>query len=138
MTTPKFFSEEWCRLATEAERAASARIMKALKHPRTFTHVLAFEVADRPGVLSHVKYEEGRLTAWTSTDLFEETEVWARFHANKEHYEQAANGTVPAANLVMGGKMRLLKGTMKDAVENAQAITLFLRSWGNVPTDWDV
>ena len=38
----------------------------------------------------------------------------------------------------MAGKMRIVKGTMKDAIENAKSLTLFMRSWGNVPTDWNV
>jgi hypothetical protein len=138
MNEPKFFSEEWCQFALKAEQAESTRIMKALKKPHTFTHVLAFEVADRPALKCHVKYEAGRTTVWTATDLFDEAEVWARFRADLEHYQEAASGRTPAANLVMAGKMRLVKGTMKDAVENAQSLTLLVRCWGNVPTDWDV
>ncbi len=138
MSESKFFSEEWCQLAMKAEQAESARMQKAFKNPRTFSHVLAFEVADRPGILCHVKYEAGRTTAWTCTDLYPEDEVWARFRANLEHFQEGASGKTPAANLVMAGKMRLTKGTMKDAVENAQSLSLLVRTWGNVPTDWEI
>jgi hypothetical protein len=138
MSDPTFFSEEWCQFALKAEQADSTKIMKALKNPKTFTHVLAFEVADRPGVQTHLKYDAGRATAWTALDLFDESEVWARFRANLEHFQEAASGKTPAANLVMSGKMRLVKGTMKDAVENAQSLTLLVRSWGTVPTDWGI
>lgn len=138
MSEPKFFSEEWCREATKVEHARSDELVKILKNPATFTHVLAFEVADRPGVVVHGQYVEGRPTAWTSENLFPEDEIWAQFKAKLEHFQEALSGKTPGAHLVMGGKMRLVKGSMKDAVENAEPLNLLMRLWGTVPTDWDI
>jgi hypothetical protein len=33
--------------------------------------------------------------------------------------------------------MRLVKGSMKDAIANAEALNVIVRNWGKVPTDWD-
>ncbi|HEX3829340.1 MAG TPA: hypothetical protein VHV82_18920 [Sporichthyaceae bacterium] len=82
-TTAKFFCEEWCKHALVAENAATGEIIKRFKKPAEFNHVLALEVSDRPGVISHLKYEQGRCVAWTA-DLHPEEEVWARFTASLE------------------------------------------------------
>src|ERR1700761_1570598 len=113
----KFFSHRWCAQALEAENAASTEIMKRLRKPAEFSHVLALEIADRPGLETHLRYQQGRCVEW-APKLCSEVEVWARFSASLENWQKAATGQAKASNLVMAGKMKLTKGAMKDAVEN--------------------
>ena len=131
----KFFSDEWCAAALANRDGDGER--KATKDPDTFTHVLAFEVTDRPELVTHLQYAAGNAVKFSASDLVEEDQVWARFKAKAEHFREAAEGRTPAANLVMRGSMRLAKGAMKDAIENAEALNVIVRNWGNVPTDWD-
>jgi hypothetical protein len=135
----KFFSDEWCGAAAAAHHGDLAvRQSKALKDPVNFTHVIAFGVTDRPDLISHVQIVGGRVVSWSATNLYPEDEVWVRFQGKVEHFRDAAEGRTPAANLVMGGKVRLAKGTMKDAIENAKALNVLIGAWGDLPTDWDV
>lgn len=138
MTDPKFLSEEWCSEATNIEHSMGDEVLKIFKKPAQFTHVLQFEVGDRPGVVVQGEYVGGRVKAWTSGNLHPADQVWASFRAKLEHFQEATSGRTPAASLVMGGKIRLVKGSMKDAIENAEALNFLLRSWGTVPTDWDI
>lgn len=138
MTDLKFFSEEWCAEATRVEQIRSDEVVKTFKNPAKFNHVLAFAVADRPGVFAQAEYVEGRLKAWTSGSLYSDDEVWSSFRANLEHYQEATSGKTEPTKLFMGGKIRLVKGTMKDAMENAKALDLLMKIWGTVPTDWDI
>lgn len=135
----KFFSDEWCAAAAAAHVGDFAlRQRKALKDPANFNHVIAFQVTDRPDLITHVQILDGRVVSWSATNLHPEDEVWVRFQGKIDHFREAAEGKTPAANLVMGGKVRLLKGTMKDAIENAQALNILIGAWGDVPTNWDV
>jgi hypothetical protein len=135
----KFFSEEWCAAAAAAHHGELAvRQEKALKDPANFNRVLAFGVTDRPDLTSHCEVAAGRVVNWTATNLYPEDQVFASFQGKVEHFREAAEGKTPAANLVMGGKVRLVKGTMKDAIENARALNVLIGAWGDLPTDWDV
>lgn len=133
----KFFSEQWCEHALEAARAAGDQIYKRFRRPAEFTHVLALEVRDHPDLATQVKYVEGRCTAW-STKLVDEDEVWARFTANLADWRTAAEGNAKASNLVMAGKIKLVKGAMKDAVEHAAPFDGLVATFGAVDTDWDI
>jgi putative sterol carrier protein len=133
----KIFSEEWCKLAMAAENEASPEIIKRFKRPTEFTHVFALEVGDRPGVQVHLKYEEGHCVALTS-ELFPEDEVWARFTASLETWQKAVSGGAKPSNLVMAGKMKLTKGAMKDALENAAPFDRLVQSFGEVDTDFEI
>lgn len=135
----KFFSDEWCAAAAAAhEGELAVRQAKALKDPANFNRILAFGVTDRPDLTSHVEIVAGRVVSWSATKLFPEDQIFASFQGKVEHFREAADGKTPAANLVMGGKVRLVKGTMKDAIENARALNVLIGAWGDLPTDWDV
>jgi hypothetical protein len=135
----KFFSDEWCAAAAAAHQGdLAARQAKALKDPANFNRVLAFGVTDRPDLISHVEVVAGRVVNWSASNLYPEDQVFAAFQGKVEHFREAAEGKTPAANLVMGGKVRLVKGTMKDAIENARALNVLIGAWGELPTDWDV
>lgn len=137
MSELKFFSEEWCEQALIAEREAAVAIYNGFKDATTFTHVLALECIDRPDLITHIQYVQGKSVKWT-TNLFPEDEVWARFRAKVEHWRQAAEGVKPGSDLIMAGRIKLAKGTMTSAVENAGAFNNFVASWGKVSTDWNV
>lgn len=135
----KVFSEEWCAAVVAAhpgELAEQAR--KGLKDPANFNNILAFEVSDRPDLTNHAEIVNGYVANWTATNLFPEDEIFASFQGTLETYREAAEGKTPAANLVMGGKLRLIRGTMKDAIENARALNVMIAAWGDMPIDWDV
>jgi len=135
----RFFSEEWCAAAAAAHHGElAARQSKALKDPANFHRVLAFGVTGRPDLLTHVEVAAGRVVNWTATNLYPDDRIFAAFQGETEHFREAAEGRTPAANLVMGGKVRLVKGTMKDAIENAKALNVLIGAWGDLPTDWDV
>jgi hypothetical protein len=135
----KFFSDEWCAAAAAAHQSELAvRQAKALKDPANFNRILAFGVTDRPDLTSHVEIVAGRVVSWSATNLFPDDQIFASFQGKVEHFREAADGKTPAANLVMGGKVRLVKGTMKDAIENARALNVLIGAWGDLPTDWDV
>ncbi len=135
----KFFSEEWCAAAAAAHHGELAvRQAKALRDPAKATYILAFEVVDRPDLVTHVEIVAGHVKSWTATNLYAEDQIFASFLGTIEHYRDAAEGKTPAANLVMGGKVRLTRGTMKNAIENARALNVLLGAWGDLPTDWDV
>jgi hypothetical protein len=135
--TAKLFSPEWCAQALVAENAASAEITSLFKDASAFTHVLAFEVSDRPDVVSHLRYEGGKCVAWTA-DLYPEDEVWARFSAQLVHWQNAAAASPVASKLVMIGKMKLSKGALKDAIANAKAFDRIVQCFSAVDTDWQV
>lgn len=40
--------------------------------------------------------------------------------------------------MIVGGKVRLIKGTMNDAIEHARALNVPIGAWADLPTDWDV
>jgi putative sterol carrier protein len=134
----KFFTEGWVTSALVAEQAAGDDIYKRFKRPAEFTHVLVLEVSDHPELKTHLEYRQGRSVKWTATELFPEDQVWARFTANLGDWRSAAEGKAKASNLVMAGKIKLTKGTMKDALENAAPFDRLVQSFGEVDTDWDV
>lgn len=137
MADVKFFSEEWCEQALAAEKEASTQIYAGFKDPSTFTHVMSVECTDRPGLITHIEYVQGRAKSW-STKLWPEDDVWARFTADLETWRSAAEGDEQGSSLIMAGKIKLAKGLMKSLVENADAFNNWVLSWGDVPTDWDV
>ena len=69
--TAKFFSPQWCAQALSAENAASAEIISGFKEAPPSRTYWPCEVSDRPDVVCHLKYEEGRCVAW-ATDLYPE------------------------------------------------------------------
>ncbi len=64
--------------------------------------------------------------------------MWARFSASLDAWQTAAAGEAKASNLVMAGKMRLTKGAMKDALENAAPFDRLVQCLTTIETDWNV
>jgi putative sterol carrier protein len=133
----KFFSASWVREAIEAERSVSDEIYKRFRNPESFTHILAFDVEDRPGLSTYLEYVQGRAKSWTATPI-DENRVWARFGAKLDVWRSAAQGQAKASNLVLSRKIKLLKGSLIDAVAAASPFNRLVRSWGDVDTDWHV
>ena len=130
----KFFSQEWCDGALEA--ADNEAVYKGFKDAPSFTHVLEFECTDREGLSSQVEYVAGKPVAWTQ-QKFDDDQVFARFRGTVETFRLATEGKKTGAQLLMAGKIKLVKGSMQTAIENANAFNAFLVSWGQVPTDWE-
>jgi hypothetical protein len=133
----KFFSEAWTQEALKVERAAADDIYKRFKDPNSKTMVLAMSVADRPGVATNIEYVAGRSKAWSSQP-FDEDRVWARFSADLDVWRSAAEGNAKASNLVMAGKIKLVKGELNEAVDNARAFDRLVETFGEVDTDWEI
>lgn len=133
----KFFSEGWTKAAHPLERAVTDKSFALLKNPEQFSHVLAFEVSDHPGVESYLQFEAGRSVAWTPTP-FAEDQVWARFVATLADWRACAEGKASASSQVMAGKVKITKGDLMEAVANAAALDLLVRLFGDVDTDWDL
>jgi len=138
MTEHKFFSEEWCQEALKSEQVLTEEMLKEVKGFNKFTHIMGFEVIGRPGMVVQGDYIEGRIQSWTSKNLVPEDKVWLLFRARLEHFREAVTGNSPTLNLVMRGKLRLAKGSMKESLESTPAMDRLLRHWGTVPTDWNI
>ncbi|WAM19257.1 hypothetical protein [Rhodococcus sp. JS3073] len=132
----KFFSQEWCDAALEAANANDA-MYAGFKDPATFTNRMEFGVLGRGDVASHLEFKEGRIISWTPR-TFDESELWLIINGSFETWQSAAAGEEEAGKLLMKGQIKFAKGPMSAAIENAGAINNFVRTWGQIPTDWDV
>ncbi|UZG60294.1 hypothetical protein [Rhodococcus opacus] len=132
----KFFSQEWCDAALEAVNANEA-FRAGLKDPATFTNKMEFGVLGLDGVASHVESNEGKIVSWTPR-TFDESEVWMIINGSLKTWQTAAEGREGGEKLLMTGQIKLAKGPVSAAIENAEALNAFLRTWGEIPTDWDV
>ena len=133
----KFFSEGWLKLAHEAERAVTDQSYALMKDPETFTHVMTFEISDRPGVSSSIQFTSGRSVTWTVTP-FPEEQVWGRFIGPLEAWRACAEGKASASTQIMSGKIKIAKGDLMEAFAQAPALDLLVRIFGEIDTDWDV
>lgn len=132
----KFFSPEWCNAAIAAINA-NPEFSAGLKDPSTFTNKMEFGVIDREGLVSHVESVEGRVESWTPR-TFDEGELWMIINASLKTWQTAAEGREGGEKLLMTGQIKLAKGPVAAVVENSEALNVFLRTWGEIPTDWDV
>lgn len=130
----KLFSPEWCDAAIGAANA-STTMRKGFKDPETFTYKMEFSCLDAD-LACHVEWDKGKVIAWTPPK-FEESELWLVIKADVATWRLAAEGSSEGGTLLMGGKIKFAKGPMSAAIENGGAFNSFLRSWGEVPTDWD-
>ena len=133
----KFFSDSWLKAAHEAERAVTEQSYALLKDPETFSHVMTFEISDRPGLASFIEFKNGRSVSWTSTPVPED-QVWGRFVGKLEDWRLCAEGKASASTQIMAGKIKIAKGDMMAAFANAPALDMLVRLFGDVDTDWDV
>jgi hypothetical protein len=133
MTTP-FFSQAWCAAAT-SKANDNAAMRKGFKNPADFNHVMAFVVTDRDELTAEVQFSDGRVTSWVPGALRAD-EMWAVLAADTATWRSAAEGDGNASKLLMAGRIKLRRGPIGAAIENAGALDQFVMSWGNVPTDW--
>ena len=130
------FSQEWCDAAKEVCNA-NEDMYQGFKDASTFTHVMALGVAGHPGVGSEVGFKEGRIVSWKPGSI-EDSDAWAILNGDIESWRKCADGTASGQQLLMGGKIKLVKGPIGAAIENAKALNSLLLSWGQVDTDWNV
>jgi hypothetical protein len=129
MPGPKLFTTEWAAAAAEAEPAHAAIVRAGFKDAGSFTHVLALQATDLDREI-YVDYVSGNVVS--ITDTMDEARVWSRFVGTADTWKQAAEGTQPAANLVMGAKLKLTKGEISELVQNAEAFNRLNRAFGDI------
>lgn len=132
----KFFSQEWCDAAREAGNA-NPKVHDALADPETWTNKMEFGVIGRDDLATHLEWQKGKLVAWAPRK-FDESELWVVINADLETWQKVAAGEELGSKLLMAGKIKLVKGPVSAAIQNGNAVNNFLRTWGQVPTDWDV
>lgn len=132
----KFFSPEWCEAAMKACNA-SAAMYKGFKDPATFTNRMEFGVIGRDDLKLHMEWKEGKIVESTPAQ-YDEGDLWLKINASLDTWQEAASGRTEGGKLLLAGKIKFAKGPMSAAIENAGAFNNFLKSWGQVPTDWNV
>lgn len=131
-----FFSQAWCDQALEACNASEA-MYQGFKDPATFTNRMAFGVAGRDDLVTHLEWKEARIVSWTPAQ-FPEDDLWLVINGDIPTWQKSSSGQVEGGKLLMAGKIKFAKGPMSAAIENAGAFNAFLLAWGQVDTDWDV
>lgn len=132
----KFFSAEWCDAVKDACNASEA-MYKGFKDPGSFTNRMEFGVIGRDDLKMHMEWKEARIVEATPPK-YDEGDLWLKINASLDTWEEAASGRTEGGKLLLAGKIKFAKGPMQAAIENAGAFNNFLRSWGEVPTDWEV
>jgi putative sterol carrier protein len=132
----KFFSKEWCEQAIKAINASEA-MYKGFRDPNNFTNKMQFDCEDRPDLTVHLEWEKAKLV-YLGPPTFPDEDLWLIIRASVDTWKTAAEGAVEGGKLLMGGKIKFVKGPITAAVQNAGAFNNFLLAWGQVPTDWDV
>jgi len=132
----KFFSQEWCDVAREVANA-NDEMYRGFKDAATFSNYMGFGVIGRPDLAVHLEWKAGRILSWTPAQ-YEESEIWAIINGDLSTWSECAAGKAVGSKLLMAGKLKLAKGPITAAIENAKAFNSFLVSWGQVPTDWTV
>lgn len=130
----KFFSAEWCVVAKDVANA-SETMRAGFKDADSFTNNMELGCLDR-GLATHIEWKGGRIVSW-GPELFDPSELEVVIRADLATWKAAAEGVQDGGTLLMGGHLQFAKGPMSAAIENGEAFNAFLRSWGEVPTDWD-
>lgn len=133
---PVFFEDSWCSDAKEAVNDNSA-VYEGFKDPVNFNHKMEFACLDKPEVRSHVTWEGAKVTYW-GPPIHSDDEMSMIIKADLDTWKTVAAGDAEGGQLLMAGKIKFAKGPIAAAVENAGAFNNFLRSWGQVETDWNV
>jgi putative sterol carrier protein len=133
----KFFSEDWCKAAMEVINN-NEKVYQGFNDPSTFTHKMYLRLLDGPESTTYFTFEQGKLTEWTTKEIHDLGEIDFGLGGRIEHFREAAEGTVDAVKLFMGGKLKILDGNLQLAIQNAGAFNNFLLSFGQVDTDWDI
>lgn len=131
-----FFSPEWCDAAKEVANANDA-MYEGFKDASTFSHVMALGVVGHPEIGSEVEFEKGRIVSWSPGSI-ENSDAWAILNGDIDSWRKCAEGQARGQQLLMAGKIKLAKGPIGSAIENASALNNWLLSWGQVETDWNV
>ncbi len=130
----KFLSDEWCAAAMEAINANEA-VYRGFKDPGSFDHPMYLGLLEKE-VTTYFTFKGGKLTEWTNTPVHDSVDFGLR--GTVEHYREAAEGKAEAGKLLMGGQLKLVEGNVQLAIQNAGAFNAFLRTFGQIDTDWGV
>ncbi|RGP46350.1 hypothetical protein AWH04_04240 [Rhodococcus erythropolis] len=132
----KFFSQEWCDAARKAVNA-NAAVHQGFKDAANFTNKMGFAVIEREDLVTHIEWDRGKIVSWTPR-TFVDDELWIVLNGSLDSWKLAADGKEEGGRLLMAGAIKLSKGPMSAAIENAGAFNNFLLTWGQVPTEWAV
>jgi hypothetical protein len=131
-----FFSQQWCD-AAKAVTNTNEEMTRGFKDAGSFTNRMAFGTLDRPDLVTYVEWKAGQVVSWTPAQ-FDEADLWVIIDAALPTWRECAEGASEGKTLLMAGQLKLVKGPITAAIENANAFNSFLRSWGRVDTDWNV
>lgn len=131
-----FFSQAWCDAATTAANANEA-MYQGFKDAASFTNRMAFGTLGRDDLITHVEWQAGRILSWTPPQ-FDESDLWVIINADLPTWQECADGVSDGRKMLMAGRLKLAKGPITAAIENADALNNLLLSWGQVDTDWNV
>lgn len=126
------FSPEWCDQLAESTDSDDL-VYRGFRDPENFTYKFEFRTKD--GLAMHVEWEAGRVT-YCGPPKFGEEELFFVIEAGADAFRSAAEREFDASRLLMGGRIKMLKGPISTAVENVGAFNEFFRGWENIQTDW--
>jgi hypothetical protein len=130
----KFLSDEWCAAAQEAINANDA-VYQGFKDAETFDHPMYIGLLDKD-VTTYFTFKGGKVTEWSNAPR--EGAVDFGLRARAQTYREAAEGRSLAQQQLMGGHLKLVEGNVQLAIQNVGAFNAFLRTFGQIDTDWDV
>ncbi|AWK72528.1 hypothetical protein CBI38_14095 [Rhodococcus oxybenzonivorans] len=131
-----FFSQEWCD-AAKAVVNANEEMQRGFHDPASFTNRMALSTLDRDDLITHVEWKAGQIVSWTPAESYDE-DLWLIVGAALPTWRECADGVSEGKKLLMAGRLKLVKGPLAAAISNADALNSFLRSWGQIDTDWNV
>jgi len=129
----EFMSPSWCDEVLRSSNA-NEKIYRGFKDAKAFTNKMEWRTKDSP-LVTHMEWEEGRMV-YFGPPKFDEPDLWIILEASIEAWRAAADGEADGARLLMGGRLKMAKGPISGAIENAGAFNEFLRNWGTIDTDW--
>ncbi|MYW71076.1 hypothetical protein [Pseudonocardia sp. SID8383] len=130
----KFLSDEWCAAAMEAINSNQA-VYDGFQDPESFDHPMFLGLQDKD-VTTYFTFKGGKLTEWSNTPSTGPVDFG--LVSKVKYYREAAEGMSEAGKLLMGGQLKLVEGNVQLAIRNAEAFNHFLRTFGQIDTDWEV
>lgn len=131
----KLFSQAWCDQALKIANDDTS-IRGNLKDASSFTNIMAFETIEADRSSSEIQWTAGVVDTWTSPSKSPDDEVWIRFQATPENWRAATEGPLTGMQLLIAKRINLI-GPMSQAIVNVKAFNQLVRSWAEIPTDWD-
>ena len=101
-----------------------------------FTNKMQFDCNNSEAKV-HLEWDKGNII-YMGSPKFSDDDLWLIIRADVDTWKEAASGNTEGGKLLMAGKIKFAKGPITAAVQNAAAFNAFLKTWGQVDTDWAV